>query len=432
MDITLNFGCDGLALSLPDAWTVDVLEKHPMPVIEQPQSHIEQLLDHPSASLPLKALARGKRSACILICDDTRPVPNGLLLPPMIRRLLDAGIAAEEIDILVATGLHGPVEGSRLDALLGTKELPEKVKISNHYARSDEDHVPLQPTSSGIPVCLDRRFVEADLKLVTGLVEPHFMAGYSGGRKVIAPGICHEKTIRQLHAPILLDHPRASLGCLENNPLHEAQLEILHQLGDVYGISVVLNEQRQLCFADFGALEQGHARAVEFFRSYGEITVEKSYSTVLTSSAGDPLDRTYYQTVKAMVGAMAAVRPGGKIFVASACGEGVGSADYIEAQKLLVNKGLYKFHREMLQRPRAKIDEWQTQEQVKAMQKADVVLYAPGLDESQARLTGVEVVEDLEAAVASWVEQCGDERVAVVPEGPYVLLQPAVSTGENR
>ncbi len=429
MDVSLNFGLDGLRLSLPDAWTVDVLCKRPMPVLADPRGEIENLLDHPADGKPLETLAKGKRSACILICDDTRPVPNGILLPPMIRRLIRAGIEARDICVLVATGLHAPVEGPRLDTLLGTREIPENVRIFNHFARSDADHVNLPPTSGGIPVELDRRFVEAELKLVTGLVEPHFMAGYSGGRKVIAPGVCHERTIRRLHAPALLENSRASLGCLDGNPLHEAQLDILHGLGPVYSVNVVQDEHRRLCFAHFGELEEGHGRAVAFFRKYGEVTVERPYTTVLTSAAGDPLDRTYYQTVKAMVGAMGAVKRGGRIFVASACGEGLGSVEYVEVQKRLVHDGVETFHRRMLARECAEIDEWQTQEQIRAVHWADVVLFAPGLDDEQAKCTGVDVVSDLAAALESWVDKCGDKRVAVVPEGPYVLLQPAENTG---
>ena len=158
-------------------------------------------------ALPFPGLPRGKKTACILICDITRPVPNGLLLPPLIETLTAAGISREDILILVATGLHRPNEGEELREIVGSDEIYETIRIENHFARDRKAHVDLGKTSSGIPIMIDRRFVEADLKIVTGLVEPHFMAGYSGGRKVVAPGVAYQDTILTVsHGP----HPGTS------------------------------------------------------------------------------------------------------------------------------------------------------------------------------------------------------------------------------
>ena len=189
MDINLLYGKKELVLNLPEHINVQVINKHPMPVLADSNRAIRDAFVNPIQSPTLPELARGKKSACILICDITRPVPNGLILPPLVQTLIEAGIDRENILILVATGLHRPNEGEELRELVGSDEIFNTIQIENHFARDRDAHVDLGFTSQGIPVGIDKRFIEADLRLVTGLVEPHFMAGYSGGRKVVAPGV---------------------------------------------------------------------------------------------------------------------------------------------------------------------------------------------------------------------------------------------------
>ncbi len=160
--------------------------------------------------MPLRELARGRKSACILICDITRPVPNRLFLRPMIETLTANGIPADRITVLVATGLHRPNEGEELAELVGDPWVLEHVRVVNHFARNDSEHIDLGRTATrGTPVSIDRRFLEADLKIATGLVEPHFMAGWSGGRKVVAPGVAGQATIRTFHSARFMEDPLA-------------------------------------------------------------------------------------------------------------------------------------------------------------------------------------------------------------------------------
>ena len=230
---------------------------------------------------------------------------------------------------------------------------------------------------------IDRRFVDADLRIAVGLVEPHFMAGYSGGRKIVAPGVAHEKTIRTFHSARVLEHCRAVNCVIEGNPLHEAQLEIVRMIGKCLALNTVIDEERRLSFVNFGEIEASHLEAVAFVRPYAEVPMKKRFRTVVTSSAGYPLDKTYYQTVKGMVGALEILEPGGTLVTVSKCSEGVGSKEYAEAQRSLIRLGPERFLQEILPKRYAAIDEWQAEMQVKAMKKGKVCLYSEGLSKEQ-------------------------------------------------
>lgn len=421
MRIELSFGRGTLPVELPDDLDVTVVRKPDMPVLPDPAAAVRDALARPVEARPLREEARGARSACILICDLTRPVPNALLLAPILQELLAAGLDAGRVRVLVATGLHRPNLGAELEELVGDPWVLRTVRVENHDARDDAAHVDLGPTAAGTPVKLDRRFVEADVKIVTGLVEPHFMAGYSGGRKVVAPGVAHRDTITTFHSARFMAHPRAVSCVLEGNPLHEEQLAIAAKLGRVLAANAVIDEQRRLSFVNFGEGVASHREAVAFVERFAIVPVPRRFRTVVTSAAGHPLDRTYYQTVKGMVGPLDILAPGARLVVASACDEGMGSREYVDAQRRLVEQGPDGFLAGIEQKRFADVDEWQTQMQLKPMRVARIQLYAPGLSAADAALTGVEVVASVEAAVRASVRESGDRAVAVVPEGPYVV-----------
>jgi nickel-dependent lactate racemase len=295
------------------------------------------------------------------------------------------------------------------------------VAVANHDARADAAHVDVGTTSRGTRVRLDRRFVEADLRIATGLVEPHFMAGWSGGRKVIAPGVAHQETITTFHSARFMEHPRAANCVLEGNPLHAEQLEIVAMIGGALAVNAVIDEERRISFLNFGEVQASHLAAVDFVRAYAEVPVPRRFHTVLTSAAGYPLDKTYYQTVKGMVGPMDILAPGGNLVIASECSEGMGSADYVAAQRRLVALGPRRFLEAIEAKRHADIDEWQTEMQLKPMRLGAIHLYAGGLPADAHGLTGVNVVPSVEEAVAASVAASGDPHVAVIPEGPYVV-----------
>ena len=421
MNIDLLYGRKGLTLDLPDAVRAHVIRKHPMPLLPNPDEAVREALGKPVGSPSLQELAKGKRNACILICDITRPVPNGLILPPLVETLTRAGIPRENILILVATGLHRPNEGAELREVVGSDEIFNTLCVENHFARNREDHADLGVTSGGIPIIIDRRFVEADLKIVTGLVEPHFMAGYSGGRKVVSPGVAYQDTILMFHTAKILEHCNAANCIIEGNPLHGEQTEIVRAIGGVVAVNVVINEQRRLGFVNFGEVEASHAQAVAFMRKYAEIRIPRRFKTVVTTSAGYPLDKTYYQTVKGMVGVMDILEPRGTIIIASECSEGMGSPEFFESQRLLCRVGPERFMSLLQTRDKALIDEWETEMLLKPLRVGHIQLYSTGLSEAERAHVFVEMVPSVEEAVAAGVRAHGDTEIAVVPEGPYVI-----------
>ena len=422
MQVDINYAKGNLTLDLDDRYDVTVIAKNPMPVLADPKAAIIEAINNPVGGGVLDDLAGPGKTACILICDITRPVPNGLFLPILIKRLMDQGVTASDITVLVATGLHRPNEGAELDELVGSEWVMKTVNVVNHFARDDAAHTDLGKTETrGTSVLIDSRFVDADIKIATGLVEPHFMAGYSGGRKVIAPGVAHADTITTFHNAEFMENPNAINCNLIGNPLHEEQLEIVKMVGGALALNTVIDEHRQLSMVTFGEIIESHAQAVNFVKSYAEVTVPQLFKTVVTSTAGYPLDKTYYQTVKGMVGAMDILEPGGNLIIASACDEGMGSDEFVEAQKRLISQGPDGFLAEIQKKSRADIDEWQTEMQLKPMRIGTIHLYTDGLSDEELVLTGVNIVTSMEDAIAQSVQQSGDNQIAVIPEGPYVI-----------
>ncbi len=419
--VELSFGRGQLAVALPPDASPVVIRKRTLAPLADPGGAIRHAFENPVGGRPLAAAARGAGRASILVCDITRPVPNHLFLRPMIETIAAAGVALEAITVLVATGLHRPNEGDELAALIGDDWVLDHVRVENHHARDDLAHVDLGRTARGTPIRIDRRFVEADLRIATGLVEPHFMAGWSGGRKVVAPGVAGHETIRTFHSARFMEDPAAREGNLEGNPLHEEQTEIVGRIGAILGLNTVLDDQRRLAHVTFGEVLESHRAAVEFVAAATRVPVGRRFGTVLTSSAGYPLDRTYYQTVKGMVTPLDILAPGGTLIMASECGEGFGSAEFRAAQTRLASLGPDRFLASITGKALADIDEWQTEKQVQSMRHGRVELYAPGLDAEERRITCLPIVADLTEAVRRSIARTGDPAVAVIPEGPYVL-----------
>jgi len=417
------YGRGVLRFELPEQARATVVRKPSAPKLADPRTAVERALDaEPTASAPLAELAAGRTSACIVVCDITRPVPNHLFLRPIVDRLVAAGIDLGSITILVATGLHRIGDDAELAELIGDPWVVEHVAVRWHDARDSNQLVDLGRTQTrGTPVVLNRTLVEADLRIVTGLVEPHFMAGWSGGRKVVAPGVAGHQTIRTFHSARFMEDPAATQCNLDGNPLHEEQLEIVRQLGEVYAVNTVIDEDRDLLDVTFGEVVASHLASVAFVEELARVELPRRYSTVVTSSAGHPLDKTYYQTIKGMVTPLGILAEGGTLIIASECSEGMGSPEFRAAQRRLVADGPEGFLASITDKPLADVDEWQTEMQLKPLRAGTVQLYTTGLSAAEQRETGVEVVSSVSAAVAAAIERHGDPEVAIVPEGPYVV-----------
>jgi nickel-dependent lactate racemase len=421
-DLSIAYGRGFIPLALPNGAEATVIRKAVLPKIADQRGAVMQAFARPIGAPPLAELARGKNSACILICDITRPVPNGLFLRPMIETMVASGIPIGNIVVLVATGLHRPNLGEELAELVGDPWVLQNVRVENHYARNTADLVDLGRTPTrGVPVTLNRLFADAELRIATGLVEPHFMAGWSGGRKVVAPGVAGQETIRTFHSARFMEDPLAVQCNLVGNPLHEEQLQIVRMLGEIYALNTVIDEDRDLVAVTFGEVIASHLEAVDFIARATRVPVGRRFKTVVTSSAGYPLDKTYYQTIKAMVTPLDILEPGGTLIVASEISEGFGSHEFRGAQERLVSLGPERFLATLTAKSLAEVDEWQTEMQLKAMRVGRIQLYTKGLNSEERGITGVEMIESLDAAIAESIARHHDTAVAVIPEGPYVI-----------
>ena len=420
--VSIRYGKGELHIRLPKGCEPTVIRKPDMPVLENAQAAIRDAILNPVGAPSIAELAAGVRRACIVICDITRPVPNGPILKELIALLRINGVLLDRITILIATGLHRPNLGREMREVIGDDWVFDNVRVENHFARERQWMVDLGHTpTDGIPVILNRHLVDADLRVAIGLVEPHFMAGYSGGRKVIAPGVAGEATIRTFHNHRFMADPLACNGNLIDNPLHRGQLEILKLLGKAYAINTVIDEARQMSFVNFGDCEKSHLESVDFVKRYAEVPLERQFNTVVTSAAGYPLDKTYYQTVKGMVAPIQILADGGRMIIASACEEGLGSHEYRESQSRLLKLGGQGFLERIRRMPLADVDGWQTHMLLRTLAVGNVSLYSDGLKGGDRELTGVQMVESIEDAIASSISLSGDKAVAIIPEGPYVI-----------
>ncbi|MCE5303648.1 MAG: nickel-dependent lactate racemase [Planctomycetaceae bacterium] len=421
MRVHLEYGRNGLDVELPDRNVVGCLHYHPAEPLADPDRAVRQVLEHPTGAAPLAQLARGRRNACVVIADVTRPVPNRVLLPPILETLEAAGIPRREILILVATGMHRPNLGDELVEMVG-RPIAENYRIENHHGPVREEHTYLGETSRGVPVWVDSRYVSADLKITTGLIEPHFMAGFSGGRKLICPGLAGLDTVRQWHGPAFLEHPNAKNGCLTDNPVHEENTAIGRMAGCDFIVNVVIDAQRRILRVVAGDMEAAFLEGVDFARGPVTASLPEPADIVVTTSAGYPLDATFYQTVKGMVTATPVVKRGGTIIIAASLSEGVGSHEF--QQVIADNPTLDGFMNRLLHEDYFVMDQWQIEELAKARRHAKIKIVSDGLPAETLRRLYVEPAESVERAVADSLAEYGPEAtIAVIPKGPYVLAE---------
>jgi nickel-dependent lactate racemase len=371
MRVALAYGRTHLELNLPDDRRIDVLEKHPVPPLTDADAVVRRALDDPIGSPPLRELARGRSDAVIVVSDRTRPVPNAVVLPPILDALRAGGLPPEAVAIQVATGLHRPSTPAELDEMLGT-ELARSLRIVQHDARNAESHAMLGHTEGGIPIRIDRFFLGSDLRILTGLIEPHLMAGYSGGRKAVCPGLADvERALPRQRRP----RPRT--------PARGG-----------------LRRRRRAC-----------PRAGNGVRR-----------------TRDPLDATFYQAIKGISTAAGIVRPGGAILLCASLSEGIGSTSF---EKLLRECDSPRdFELRLEDSEFFAIDQWMVQHLCQAHRRARVLLYTDGLPPEATRELLVEPVPTPAAGIERALAGArASARIAVLPQGPYVL---ASVRGEKR
>jgi nickel-dependent lactate racemase len=418
MRVKLDYGRTGLEVELPEQ-TIGPLEIRTAEPIREPETAVWQALRQPIGTPPLAELARGRRNACVVVCDITRPVPNRILLPPILQTLEEAGIQRQNILILIATGLHRPNLGAELEEMLGA-EIVSRYRIENHYGKRLHEHSFLGYSPRGVPVYIDRRYVEADLKITTGLIEPHLMAGYSGGRKVICPGLAALETVKFWHGPDFLEHPRADCGIVDGNPVHEEATAIARLAGCDFIVNVCIDGQRRITWIGAGDMERAWQQGVHFCEQLVRVPVPEPVDVVVTTAAGYPLDTTWYQAIKGLTGALPIVKRGGTIILAASLSEGVGSPEFYRL--ILENPDIRRFKQRILGRDYFVLDQWQLEELAKVLERCRVKVVSDGLSAEVLRQCHVEPAASVEQAVAEALNEYGpNARLAVIPKGPYVL-----------
>jgi nickel-dependent lactate racemase len=419
MKIHLAFGREGMDIEIPDRNLLKVLTMPQTVPLPDPAGELERQLRRPLGGRPLAEIAQGAKSACIVICDITRPVPNTVLLPPILRTLEENQIHREDITILVATGLHRSSTPGELSLMVGERIL-DHYRVVDHHARVPEEQQYLGTTSRDTPVYIDRAYCESDLKLTTGFIEPHLMAGFSGGRKLVAPGCAGELTIKALHSPLFLENPACCEGSIDNNPLHYELVEIARKAGHDFIVNVSLDVNGVITGMFAGDPESAHAQGIAFVRNSVKAMAPRQADIVITTSAGYPLDLTYYQSVKGITAALPAVKKGGMLIVAAKCEEGLGSPEF--TSMATAYRTVDAFVETIMANP-VLIDQWQLEECAKAARQADVVLVSPNIAARFGHDLFIRTAASVEEALEDGFGKFGsDASISVIPKGPYTLV----------
>lgn len=419
MKISLAYGKQGLEIEVPDKHLEKVLIMPGAPPVDNVREAFARAVDHPISTGPLREAAAGARSACIAICDITRPVPNKDVLPSVLEVLESAGIPRQRITILVATGLHRPSREEEIIRLVG-EDIRKRYLVVDHHARIENEHRFLGKTERGTPIWIDRRYCEAEFKMTVATIEPHLMAGFSGGRKMVAPGCAGEETIKVLHSPYFLEDPRCREGNLSGNPLHEELLEIAGVAGQDFIVDMALNARGEVTGIFAGHPQKAHEAGVEHVRNTVLATVERPVDIVVTTAAGYPLDLTYYQSIKGMTAALPVVRRGGTLILAAECAEGLGNAEF---RKMATSFSTPAAFRDWILSNPVHIDQWQLEECAKAALQAEVVLVSDGIPPADRDRLFVRSAPSVGAALTEALMRHGETaKVAVIPKGPYTLV----------
>lgn len=418
--VRLAFGRSGLDIELPDgpSWRV-LRSRREIPLFDVSNA-LARALDHPIGSPPLIELAKGKATAAIAVCDITRPAPNSVTLPPLLDRLHNAGISPDAVTIHIATGLHRPATENETEAILGPS-IAARYRVLNHYAKDGASHVYLGTTKNGTPVYIDREFLAADLHLTLGFIEPHLMAGFSGGRKLIVPGLAAQETIKVLHSPKFMRQQSASEGSIDENPLHDELLEIAALVRHDFMFDVVLTRTREIAGVFAGHPAKAHAAGMAFVRDSLLESLPEPVDAVITTGAGYPLDLTFYQTIKGVTAAQHIVKPGGRILVFGECAEGIGTPEFTAHMTSFSTYGEFL---QRIDRAPVEVDQWQLEKLAMAGCRMDILFHVPGVAAGAMGGLKSRIFESPTAALEELLRGLPKNAIiAVIPEGPYVLAQ---------
>jgi lactate racemase len=415
--LKLDYGSDGLTVDLPGERTT-VIEPVPVPAAANPPETLSKAIAAPIGKPPLRTLVKPGQRIGISVCDITRAQPRQLMLESLFREM--PGIRGEDVTIFIATGTHRRNSPGEIEEMIGA-EFARSCRVVCHDARDTASLLHVGDTKTGVRVLLNRGWVESDFRITTGFVEPHFFAGFSGGPKMVAPGLAGLDTVMTLHNAARIAHPKATFGVIDGNPIHEDIREISRMTGVDFAFDVTLNRDQKITAAFAGDLFEEHAAACACVRDTAMRAVDSPFDVVVTTNSGYPLDQNLYQAVEGMSAAARIVKERGTIICAAECRDGI--PDHGAYGELLTTRPSPRELLHMITSPGfARPDQWQVQIQAQIQLKAKVLVKAGGLSERQIRAAQFEPIEDVASAVRQAMRVVGPmATLCVLPQGPQTV-----------
>jgi nickel-dependent lactate racemase len=417
MKVALAYGRGTHEVELPDDRTT-IIEPTPQRGLPDERAELLRVLDEPIGAPPLRHWITPEKRITIIHTDITRATPNDRLIPWFLAYLENAGASRKNITLLNALGTHRPNTPAELEQML-TPEVVANYRCLNHEPENDSAHVQLGVTKSGAPALINRHLVEADVRIVTGFIEPHFFAGFSGGPKGIMPGVAALRTVMSNHGVHHISHPQSTFGITAGNPIWEEMRDIALRAGLSFLVNVTLNEQRDITGVFAGDLLQAHAAGTEFVRASAMQRVPAPFDVVLTTNSGYPLDMNLYQGVKGMAAAARVVRDGGTIILAAECMEGVPAGSPHDQLLRRTSDGealLRQLHEPDFVWP----EQWQSQIQALIQRRTDIHLFS-GMPAEAIRAAHLIPCRDIAALVREKLAADPQTRLAVLPQGPLTI-----------
>ncbi len=418
MKVNLAYGRGELVVELPDENTTVIRPRYLPGLPDEEGAILTSLRDPVGGVRPLRRIAGAGDTVAISVCDITRPMPTAAVLPIVLNEL--ARIPSDDITILIATGTHRANTDAELRAMLGDDVLDEYTVI-NHDAFDETRLAYAGSIQPDIPIYLNERWLAADIRITLGFVEPHFFAGFSGGPKMVAPGLAGFETIMRLHNADMIAHPMARWAVTEGNPIHDSIREIAEYTGVDFALDVTINRDHKITSVYAGEPSAVHRTARRFAKRIAMQPVAAPYDVALTTNGGYPLDQNLYQCVKGMSAAAQIVRHGGVIVCAAECSDGV--PDHGQYARLLRSASGPQELLDMVSAPGHDVhDQWQVQIQAQIQRKATVALKSDGLTAEQTRDAHLTPVDDVERAIADALATAGaNATLCVIPEGPQTI-----------
>lgn len=422
MKVELAYGVSGLTIDVPDG-NLTIIEPTFVPGVEDEAAALMQSLQWPMGCKPLadmaSALAPSDKVA-IVVCDATRPVPNKRIFPIVLGVLEKAGVSHDQIVIVNALGTHRPSPEHELIETLGEKIVSE-YRIVQHDCNDRSQMACVGRLSTGSELWLNAEYVDAALRIAIGFIEPHFFAGFSGGPKLVLPGIASLENVMEAHSFTVLDSPGATWGITRGNPVHELIREAASMARPQMSLNVTLNRNKEITAVFAGDLDQAHNEGTSYIRRVSMQPADEPFDIVITTNSGYPLDRNLYQAVKGICAAASVVREGGAIIASAQCVDGVPSGSHYQ-QILQRSKSPAGAMKLISTATSVMPDQWQVQLQARVQLKADVYLYSECLTDDEIVSSMFIPCRDIEATLNALIGKMGENaRICVLPEGPQTI-----------